>query len=98
MERDVPDHHRLRDRVRQDVGAFETDACHPGTQAVDTALVDVDGRQGAAKDSEFGGQSAVAGADLEDAALGRRDERDDPGDRRRVDEEVLAEFMSATGG
>lgn len=64
----------------------------------DTAIIDIEGCEVAAEPGQSGSEGSVAGTDLEDGAVGRGDEIDDAVDGGTVDEEVLAEFMTAAVG
>ena len=71
---------------------------HPGQsppQPPDPVLVEVDGPQRPAERGQGDREGAVAGSDLEDRPVGPCDEVDDRLDRGTVDQEVLAELMSA---
>jgi hypothetical protein len=75
----------------------DTRATDAGAQSVDTSRVYVDGTQVTPQSSEVMREGAVAGTDLEDRTVGGGGERREPLKGRPVSEEVLAEFMSATG-
>jgi hypothetical protein len=97
--------------VRDQVGAgAEVDREHVAVDHVDAitqaglqphrpAMIELDGSHGTAESDESFGEGAGAGPELEDRGIVRpgRDDRDDGVDHRRVDEEVLAELVSAIG-
>ncbi|GAA5207131.1 hypothetical protein GCM10025774_11020 [Microbacterium kyungheense] len=79
----------------QRIGVLHTHLRQAPPQGAHAVLVDVDGDEVATEPGERHCQCAVARAHLEDGAARLGDEVDDPPDRRAVDEEVLAELVSA---
>lgn len=96
MERDVSGDDGGVERMPQGVGLLDAHGRLGASEGSDAALVDVDGGEISPELDETGSEGAAAGTDLEDRPLGSGYENDDAVDGGLVDEEVLAEFVTAT--
>jgi len=95
VEWDVADDGGPLERLVKSVGGACVDAGKAGPQPGHPVFIDVDSPQRSPEASEMGGQCTVTGADLQNWAGRLRDERGQALERRVMDEEVLAEFVSA---
>ncbi len=97
MEGEIADDHRTIQRLEHGIGKLDARAADTCAQVIDTLRIDVDRAQVSSQSSEVVGEGAIAGADLEDRSVGGSGERREPSEGRAMGEEVLAEFVSATG-
>ncbi len=96
MKWDVPDDHGTVQRLVHGIGAMDAGPVDAAAQPVHASRIDVDGAKVSPQSCEVPGEGAIAGTDLEDRPLGGCGQRCEVLESRAVDEEVLAEFMSAT--